>query len=154
MKQRALLICPVHPVRQQLIEVVRQTGATHVVISSVREATKALKNGKYDIIVTGRKLGDGNSDDLLQAAQVAQAGTPVVVVSRTGDWNEYIDAIDRGHSICCRPTARPASQRESSVTPCMRPAIMRQDRQAGPKVSATLGGCNGRVQNDEHPCRG
>ena len=84
MKQRALLICPVHPVRQQLIEVVLQTGATHVVTSSVREATKALKEGKYDIIITGRKLEDGNSDDLLHAAQVAQPATPVVVVSRTG----------------------------------------------------------------------
>jgi DNA-binding NtrC family response regulator len=96
MKQRALLICPVHPVRQQLIEVVLQSGATHVVTSSVREATKALKDGKYDIIVTGRKLDDGNAEDLLQAAKAAQPGVPVVVVSRTGDWNEYIDAINRG----------------------------------------------------------
>ena len=47
MKRRALLVCPVHPTRQQLIDVVRQTGADHVVTSSVREATEALKDGKY-----------------------------------------------------------------------------------------------------------
>ena len=96
MKPRALLICPVHPARQQLVEVVRQTGTTHVVTASVREATTALLNGKYDVIISGRKLEDGNSDDLLRAAKAAQPGVPVVVVSRTGDWDEYVDAIERG----------------------------------------------------------
>ncbi len=96
MKQRVLLICPLHPVRQQLVEVIRRTGTTHVVRSSVREATEALKSGKYDVINTGRRLEDGNSDDLLRAAQLAQPDAPVVVVSRTGDWDEYIEAIDRG----------------------------------------------------------
>lgn len=96
MKPRALLICPLHPVRQQLVELVRQAGTTHVVLSSVQEATEAMKDGTYDVIITGKRLEDGNSDDLLQAAKAAQPGVPVVVVSRTGDWDEYVEAINRG----------------------------------------------------------
>ncbi len=96
MKQRALLICPLHPARQKLVEVVRYTGTTHVVTASVEQATKAMKRGKYDVIITGKRLADGNSDDLLEAAQAAQPGVPVIVVSRSGGWDEYIDAINRG----------------------------------------------------------
>ena len=96
MEQRALLICPIHPMRQQLIEAVRRMGTKHVIMSSVKEATKAMKDGNYSVIITGRRLEDGTSDDLLQAAKAPQPGVPVVVVSRTGDWDEYIEAIDRG----------------------------------------------------------
>jgi DNA-binding NtrC family response regulator len=83
-------------VRQRVVEVVRQSGTTHVVTASVREATTALMNGKYDVIISGRKLEDGSSNDLLRAARATQPGVPVVVVSRTGDWDEYIEAINRG----------------------------------------------------------
>jgi DNA-binding NtrC family response regulator len=96
MNTRALLICPLHPAREKLIEVVRQTGATHVIAASVREAATALKSGSFDVIISGRKLEDGNSDDLLDAAHATQPGVPVIVVSRTGDWEEYIEAINRG----------------------------------------------------------
>lgn len=96
MKQRALLICPRHPTRQRPMELVRDTGTTHVVLSSVQEAAEAMSNGRYDVIITGKRLEDGNSDDLLRAAKAAQPGVPVLVVSRTGDWEEYVEAISRG----------------------------------------------------------
>jgi|SRR5579859_635397 len=96
MKRHALLVCPVHPARQQLVEAVRQARTTHLVTSNVGKAIEALKNGKYDVIVTGKKLDDGNADDVLQVVQAIHPSVPVVVVSRTEDWNEYVNAVNRG----------------------------------------------------------
>jgi DNA-binding NtrC family response regulator len=96
MKKRALLVCPLHPARQQLIEVIHRTGTAHMIASTVREATLALQRGTYDVIVTGRTLEDGSADDLLKVARQAQRDAPVVVVSRTADWTEYLEAINRG----------------------------------------------------------
>lgn len=137
MKRRALLVCPMHPTRQQLIDAVRQTGADHVVTSSVREATEALKVGKYDIIVTGRKLEDGRSDDLLQAAHGTQPHAPVVVVSRTGDWDEYIETINRG-AFDFFPADSPPDESARIISNALRAATgSRESRATVPAVRST-----------------
>lgn len=93
---RVLFVCPPGPAREQLLELVDRTGDRHVVTPSVSEAEKALKDAYFDFIITARNLGDGDFGRVLRAAELHRKYIPVVVVSHTADWDEFIDAIDRG----------------------------------------------------------
>ena len=51
-----------------------------------------------------RSLPDGRYSDLLQLQQQSAYNTPVIVVSRTGDWEEYFEALERGaHDFLAYP---------------------------------------------------
>jgi DNA-binding NtrC family response regulator len=49
-------------------------------------------------------LPDGRYSDLLQLQQQNANNMPVIVVSRTGDWEEYFEALERGaHDFLAYP---------------------------------------------------
>jgi DNA-binding NtrC family response regulator len=93
---RVLFVCPPGPSREELVKVVDRTGASHVITSTATEAEKALADAKFDLIITGRTLSDGDFGTVVRAAESYRSYTPVVVVSRSADWNEFVEAIDRG----------------------------------------------------------
>lgn len=75
-----LLLCGVRPVLMRTIE----QAARHVATSDVRFS------------ICQDRLPDGTYDDLLFLRRGHQKASPLIVVSQTGEWPEYLAAVERG----------------------------------------------------------
>jgi DNA-binding NtrC family response regulator len=72
--------------------------------TSLAESGKHLKAGELSVVICEDLLPDGRYSDLLQLQQQSANSTPVIVVSRTGDWEEYFEALERGaHDFLAYP---------------------------------------------------
>src|SRR4029077_5373814 len=83
-------------VRQKLTEIAGQCGFAAVSTSSVAEAGARLLRYKVFVVVCEDRLADGEYDAVVRIAHQFAPGTPVIVVSRTGDWPEYLTATQAG----------------------------------------------------------
>ncbi|MBK6965234.1 MAG: PAS domain S-box protein [Bacteroidales bacterium] len=64
--------------------------------NSVRTGREAFRNGDFDIVISDFLLGDGTSFEYLP--EIIQAGTPVILVTGTGDEDVAVKAIKMGAS--------------------------------------------------------
>ena len=83
-------------VRRELAEILAQCGLTPVAASTVAETGIALVRHEVSIVLCNDCLGDGNYEDILKLRNRSERKVPVIVVSRTGDWTEYLAAIRGG----------------------------------------------------------
>lgn len=83
-------------VRQKLTEIARQCGFAAVSASSVAEAGVRLLRYRVFVVVCEDRLADGEYDAVVRIAHQFAPGTPVIVVSPTGDWPEYLTATQAG----------------------------------------------------------
>jgi len=83
-------------VRRNLAEVVRQCALTPVLASTVAESAMALGRHEILIVVCNDRLEDGKYEDIVKLAVRPEMQVPVIVVSRTGDWPEYLAAMGGG----------------------------------------------------------
>ncbi len=60
------------------------------------ESKRIVDRHEVCLVLCDDHLVDGNYKDILSAAERSRAKTPVVVVSRTGDWPDYLKAITAG----------------------------------------------------------
>jgi len=82
--------------RAALIHVLEQLSADVVSSSSVQQAAEVLSKRAIELVFCDDELPDGSYRDLLPAARYRQHGTRVVVVTRTGEWEEYLEAMRLG----------------------------------------------------------
>ena len=64
--------------------------------STLRELQSRLANQQIDLIFCATKLNDGSFREVLRALKLAQPPVPVVVFSRVGDPEEYLEAMRLG----------------------------------------------------------
>ena len=83
-------------VRRKLGEILGQCGLAPIFASTVTESGMALAGHEVFIVICDDSLSDGKYVDIVKL--VGQSGTKVlvVVVSRTGEWPEYLTAIRAG----------------------------------------------------------
>jgi DNA-binding NtrC family response regulator len=56
----------------------------------------ALVRNEISVVVCNDRLDDGKYEDLLNLVVRSDAKVPVIVVSQTGDWTEYLAAMCGG----------------------------------------------------------
>jgi ActR/RegA family two-component response regulator len=83
-------------IRRELAQILQQCGLAPVVASTVAETGVAIVRHEVSIVLCNDCLGDGNYEDILRLLASSDTKAPLIVVSRTGDWAEYLAAIREG----------------------------------------------------------
>jgi len=91
-----LVVTPDYNMRGNLGEALLLSGVAPVFAASVADAAYHLATSSVTFIVSEHHLSDGSYSDLLSLSRASVAPPPLVVVSTTGDWPDYFEAIDRG----------------------------------------------------------
>ena len=83
-------------VRRKLGEILRQCGLAAVFASTVSESGMALAGNEVFVVLCDDCLPDGKYVDIVKLVGQSDSKVPVVVVSRTGEWPEYLTAMHAG----------------------------------------------------------
>ncbi len=82
--------------RMALIHVLEGLSADVISASTVQQASEVLAKRPIELVFCDDELPDGSYRDLLPAARYRQQGTRVVVITRAGEWEEYLEAMRLG----------------------------------------------------------
>jgi len=83
-------------VRRRLAEILGQCGLTSILASTVAESKMALARHKFCMVLCDECLADGDYQAIVEIAKHADTRPPVIVLSHTGDWPEYLAATRAG----------------------------------------------------------
>jgi DNA-binding NtrC family response regulator len=83
-------------VRRKLGEILRQCGIAPVFASTVTESGVALAGNQLFIVLCDDCLSDGKYMDVVKLVGQSDTKVLAIVVSRTGEWPEYLTAIRGG----------------------------------------------------------
>jgi len=92
----ALVVTPDYNMRGHLGEALLLCGTAPIFAASIADAAYHLATASINFIVCEHHLPDGPYSDLLSLARSTLTRPPLVVISTTGDWPDYFEAIDRG----------------------------------------------------------
>ena len=67
-----------------------------VVASTVAESEMNLAGHEISVVVCNDRMDDGKYEDIVKLVVRSETKAPVIVVSRTGDWPEYLTAVCGG----------------------------------------------------------
>ncbi len=93
---RGMVVSSEDSVRRRLAELLRQSGLTPVLVSTVADSQAALARDKVCMLLCDECLADGNYQAVVEIVKHADTKPPVIVFSRAGDWPEYLAAIRAG----------------------------------------------------------
>lgn len=82
--------------RKALLGLLRGQGCEPALFATVGEVRRMVAQQRAALIICEAQLEDGSFRDVLETVARAGAKTPVVVVSRTGDTAEYLEAMQSG----------------------------------------------------------
>jgi len=91
-----LVVSSDEEVRRKLGEILGQCGLAPVFASTVIESGMALAGNEVFIVLCDDCLSDGKYMDIVKLVGQSDTKVLVVVVSRTGEWPEYLTAIRAG----------------------------------------------------------
>src|SRR5260221_14274470 len=93
-----VLICEDDRVARELLEeILRRDGHEVEALASGDEAARRAEAGRYDLVISDVRLGDGASGmDVLAAFQARSPQTPVILITAFGDVSGAMAAIQRG----------------------------------------------------------
>lgn len=92
----ALVVSPDQGIHLQLAEALCQCGFVSVLASTVAETRKALALHQVCMVLCVERLPDGNYQAIVEFAKRVDVNMPIIVVSLTGDWPEYLKAMCNG----------------------------------------------------------
>ena len=93
---RGMVVSSEDSVRRRLAELLRQSGLTPVLVSTVADSQAALARDNVCMLLCDECLADGNYQAVVEIVKHADTKPPVIVFSRAGDWPEYLAAIRAG----------------------------------------------------------
>jgi len=91
-----LVVTPDHNMRGNLGEALLLCGVAPIFAASIADASYHLATSPVSFVLCEHHLTDGAYTDLLSLSRAAAMPPPFVVISTTGDWPDYFEAIDRG----------------------------------------------------------
>jgi DNA-binding NtrC family response regulator len=91
-----LVVTPDYNKRGNLGEALLLCGVAPIFAGSIADAAHHLATSPITFIVCDHRLPDGSYDELLSLSRASVTPPPLVVISTTGDWPDYFQAIDRG----------------------------------------------------------
>ena len=81
---------------QRLAEVMGQCGIATFLAFTIAESRRILHRHEVSLILCDDRLIDGTYQDIVDATRQVQTATAVIVVSPTGDWADYLKAMNAG----------------------------------------------------------
>jgi len=93
---KGLVVSSDEEVRRKLGEILRQCGLAAVFASTVSETGMVLAGNEVFVVLCDDCLPDGEYVDIVKLVGQSDSKLPVVVVSRTGEWPEYLTAMHAG----------------------------------------------------------
>ncbi len=91
-------------IRGTLGEAMLLCGIAPVFAASIADSRQHITTGDLCIVICEDLLPDGSYCELLGLRQQREHKSPVIVVSRTGDWEEYFAAMELGaHDFLAYP---------------------------------------------------
>lgn len=93
---KGLVVSSDDEVSRKLAESLGQCGVVPLFASTVVESRIVLAGREILVVLCNERLADGTYEDVVNLAHRSHTTIPLVVVSRTGDWPEYLRAVDRG----------------------------------------------------------
>jgi DNA-binding NtrC family response regulator len=93
---RALVVSPELGNRKPLLRTLEALQVDIIVCTTRVQAEQILVTKRVDIVFCDGYLPDGRYSDLVLATSGSSTGPPVVVTTRTGDWDLYFAALDEG----------------------------------------------------------
>jgi DNA-binding NtrC family response regulator len=91
-----LVVASNYKMRGNLGEALLLCGVAPILAASIADAAYHLATSSISFVLCEHHLPDGPYAELLSLSCALAAPPPVVVVSPTGDWPDYFEAIDRG----------------------------------------------------------
>lgn len=82
--------------RAALSEALAADGFVPTLCSSVAEARKFIESDDIGIVFCDDCLSDGCLKNVVAEVRKRQRPVPVIAVSRTGEWHEYLEALRMG----------------------------------------------------------
>ncbi len=90
---RVLVASPYPETRQLVSSILGQCKLDPVLSSTVSEAKTVLALQLISLVFCEDHLPDGSFRDILSREGLSPTGAPVVVISRSGDWDKYLEAM-------------------------------------------------------------
>jgi DNA-binding NtrC family response regulator len=91
-----------------LIKILDASSARVSACFTIRQAQEILVRQPADLLFSDEHLSDGSYRELLQASRFGQNVASFVLLLRTGEWEEYLDAMRRGALEVLRCPLEPA----------------------------------------------
>jgi DNA-binding NtrC family response regulator len=99
-------------IRVTLGETLLLCGIAPAFATSLAESREYVAAGDLSIVICQDLLPDGKYSEILRLNQQTDNSVPVIVVSRTGDWEDYFTAVELGaHDFLPYPMIRDELQR-------------------------------------------
>lgn len=99
-------------IRGTLGETLLLCGIAPTFATSIAASREHLAAGNLSLVVCEDLLPDGKYSDILKLTRRASSSAPVIVISPTGDWQDYFAAVDLGaHDFLAFPLVRGELQR-------------------------------------------
>jgi len=92
----ALVVSPDDEIRRKLTEILCHCGFASILASTVAESKRALAQHDVCLVLCVERLAEGNYQAVVEFVKKFDSNVPVIVVSRTGDWPDYLRAICAG----------------------------------------------------------
>src|SRR5262249_32853692 len=92
---RALVVSPRLEVRQPLLRTLESLAMDVVVCATRSEAEEVLSRQAIDVIFCDDRLPEGSYVDLI-SARGSESAPRLIVATRTGEWDLYLEALAKG----------------------------------------------------------
>lgn len=83
-------------IRRKLAEMLRRCRLAPILVSTVVESRMALASLEVCMVLCDECIADGNYHAILEIVEHVDTKIPVIVISRIGEWPEYLTAIRDG----------------------------------------------------------
>jgi len=126
---------------------IRTLGASSARISAcftIRQAREIFSRQPVDLVFADEYLADGSYRELLHFNRFGQQAASLVLLLRTGEWEEYLDAMRLGALEVLRCPLQPAE-----VEATLQRAIAQKERRSAARLTAeALNAAGERSQRD------
>ena len=82
--------------RNSLVKLLTMEGYSVLSASDGNEALGLIKENKFQLVITDLKMPGMNGMELIQEIQKLSPDTKVVIITAHGEWNTYLEAMERG----------------------------------------------------------
>ena len=82
--------------RNSIIKLLTMEGYSVLSASDGNEALGLIKENKFQLVITDLKMPGMSGMELIHEIQKLSPDTKVVVITAHGEWNTYLEAMERG----------------------------------------------------------
>lgn len=95
-ENRLLVVDDEDLLRNSLVKLLTMEGYSVLSASDGNEALGLIKENKFQLVITDLKMPGMSGMELIHEIQKLSPDTKVVVITAHGEWNTYLEAMERG----------------------------------------------------------